>query len=525
MKFRVLLLVVLCSITFFTQAQTSHNPLYSHIPVDADRVYHLNYPAINSKLDWQSLAALMPPTAENKRTVAFLSDPASAGIDDHPGILLAETNILGGDSPRYTTILLALTDSTKYLNLIKGQQENKFLLLPGKPRTAREGSNTIYCWNDKVLVIVIVKTPKNTTPSEAQIHRFYLAALAKCRAALKGSDTNPFLTNPEFIKAFGDDADVHTWSHYGSGFGMMADAMRISKAPVGDDFLKAAEKVKNSRSHTLGAIRFDNGLVSLRSHVFYDSTVNFDFAGRPLNSQLIERLPTGNLLGLAAVHFDLKALFDLAQTQTKGKYIHTLDSILAKKNLTTKDILDAFKGDLVIAMIDSGNIIPATDTSAAKPGKPDVYLVATVNDPAAFAKVAASFQKKDSTAGRKQVGHTLRDNIFVLASSQQATDAYFDKPGRGPSPLVSDEFRSAPIAVAIDIKAISDYMAPVFGGPDATAKNKQVQAILGLFDQILLATAKTHGREMETLFEIKMADSKQNSLTTISQLLKAASGK
>lgn len=524
MKFRFLLLAVLCSTTLFSRAQSSDNPLYRHLPADADRVYHIDVSSLNSKLDWEAIKGIVQKD-NDKRVIAFLSNPASAGIDVRAGVAITETNILGADSPRYTTILLPLLDSAKFLRIVRDEQKKNFVILPGKPRTAREGDNTVYCWNDKLLVSVIVKAPKNTTPSETASHRYYLTALAKCRAALKGSDTNPFLTNPEFIKGFADDADVHTWSHYGSGFGMMADAMRMSKAPVSNDFLKAAERVKNSRSHTLGAIRFDNGLVSFRSHVFYDSTFNLDFAGRPLNSQLIDRLPPGNLLGLAAVHLDLKALFDLAQTQTKGKYIHTLDSILAKKNLTTQDILNAFKGDLVVAMIDSGNIVPATDTSAAKPGKPDVYLVLTVNDPAAFAKVAATFQKKDSTAGRKQVGHTLRDNVFVLASSQQATDAYFDKPGRGPSPLVSDEFRSAPIAVAIDIKAISAYMAPVFGGPNATAKNKQVQMVLGLFDQLLFTTAKTHGREMETLFEIKMADSRQNSLTTICQLIKSASGK
>jgi len=526
MKFHALLLAFLCSTSLLTQAQTaSDNPLIRHIPADADRIFHINYLAISSKLDWQAIAAVMPPSEDNKQMIAFFNDPAFAGIDTHPGVIIAETNVLGLDSPRYTTILLGLTDSAKALLLMKGRKKTNFTILPGKNRIARDGDKTVYCWNDKVMVSVIVKAPKNTTPSEATSHRYYLAALRKCQAALKGSDSNPFITNPAFSKGFNDDGDVHIWSQYGSGFGMMADAMRMSKAPVDNNMLKVAEQVKHSRSHTLSELRFDKGAIRFTSHVFYDSTFNFNFPGRPLNTELIERLPKGNLLGLATAHFDLKALLDLAQTQSKGKYIHTLDSMLEKKQLTTKDIVAAFKGDLVLAMIDSGKTIPATDTSSVKPGKPDIYLVVTVNDPTAFAKVIAALQKKDTATTKKRAGKTLRNNIYVLGSSQQATDDYFDKPGRGPSPLVSDEFRSAPVAIAIDIKAISTYMAPIFADPNASAKNKQAQVILSLFDQVLFATAKTHDREMETLFEIKMADSRQNSLTTISQLLKSAGKK
>ena len=525
MKFRLVLLAFLCSTTLSQAQPPSENPLFRHIPADADRIFHINYLAITSKLDWNAIAAVMPPSEENKQMLAFVNDPAFAGIDSHPGVVISETNILGPDSAHYTTILVGLTDSAKFLQLLKGRQKSNFTILPGKPRIGKDGNNTVWCWSDKLVASVVVKAPKGTTPSEATRHHYFLTAVRKCQAALKGSDTNPFVTNPAFYKGFSDDGDIHIWSQYGSGFGMMADAMRMSKAPVDKNFLNVAEQVKHSRSHTLSTLRFDNGAIRFRVHVFYDSSYNFDFAHRPLNPELIEHLPQGNLLGMAAVHIDLNALLNLAQTQSKGKYIHTLDSMLGKKQLTTNDIVAAFKGDLVLAMIDSGKTIPATDTSGIKPGKPDLYVVVTVKDPTAFAKVLDALQKKDSTGIKKKDNRTLRNNIFVLGPTQKATDDYFNKPGRGPSPLVSEEFRSAPIAVAIDIKAISAYMAPVFNDPNVSAKNKQAQVILSLFDQVLFATAKTHDREMETLFEIKMADSHQNSLTTISQLIKSAGRK
>ncbi|HEY4335571.1 MAG TPA: hypothetical protein VGM89_06725, partial [Puia sp.] len=419
---------------------------------------------------------------------------------------------------------LALSDSVKFLQMFRAKDKGNYEIVPGRIRTAREGFRTVYCWDDKLMVSIIIKAPKNKTVTEATERRYYQAALRKCQAAFKGSGTTPFMTNPEFLKGFSDDADVQTWNQYGSGFGGMSDAMRMAKAPVDKSFLTMAERMKHTHSHNLGTVRFDNGLISFRSRTFYDSTFNGDIPQRPLNTALIDRLPQGNLLGLATLHVDLAAWIDLMQAQSKGAIRHSLDSLLEKKGLTTKDVLAAVKGDLVFAVIDSGKTIPATDTTPVKPGKPSVFLVVPVNNMAAFGKIAMVLQKKDTASTKKHLAHVFRDNTLVLASSQQAANDYFDKPGRGSSRLVSEEFRSAPIALAIDIKAISTYLQPTFG-ENATQKGKQTQVLLSLFDQILFTTAKTRGHEMETLFEIKMANTEQNSLVTIMQLLKSMSGK
>jgi hypothetical protein len=374
------------------------------------------------------------------------------------------------------------------------------------------------------MVSIIVKAPKNKQYTEAAGRRYYQSALKKCQAAFKAAGDNPFITNPEFVKGFSDDADVQLWNQYGSGFGAMSDAMRMAKAPVDKNFFTMAERAKHSRSHNLGAIRFDNGLISFRSRTFYDSTFNGDLPQRPLNTDLIDRLPQGNLLGLATLHVDLAAWIEMGQKQSKGKLIHTFDSLLAKKGLTTKDVLAAFKGDLVVAVIDSGKAIPATDTTPAKPGKPNVFVVVPINDAAAFGKIAMALQKKDTASAKKHLAHVFRNNTLVLASSQQAANDYFDKSGRGPSRLVSEEVRSAPLAIAVDLKAIVTYLQPMFG-ENASAKAKQTQLLLSLFDQLVFTTGKTHGHELETVFEIRMADPQQNSLVTIMQLLKSMTGK
>ncbi|HEY4112405.1 hypothetical protein [Puia sp.] len=535
----------LCSTAMLSYGQTpAGNPLYRHIPADADKIYHINYSAISSKLDWHALMSMAPQKGENAKWLTYVTNPSALGLDPRQGFMITQSNVMAVDSPRYTTILIPLSDSGKFIQAIKQQRKGKFIILPGKIRAAKDSTDKAYAWDDKLLVCVIVKPWPAVHPTQGGIQtnsqialRNSRSALRKCLAALKGSDTNPFLTNPDFVKGFGDDADVHSWSRFGSGLGMMADAMRMSKAPVDKSFLQVAEQIKRSRSHTLGTFRFDNGLISFRSHVFYDQAINLDPGSHPLNTGLIDRLPQGNLLGLASIHIDPSAWLNLIQLQAGGKATHFLDSMLAKKDLTIKDILSAFKGDLLLAVIDSGKTTPATDSTPARPGKPNVYVVVTISDANAFNKLndvlhltrdaAAPVAADTATASKKSKkwhpAHTLRDNILVLGPSQQATDDYFNKTGRGPSRLVTDDIRSAPVALAVDMKALGEFLQPMFVGN--SPKDKQMQTLLGTFDRIVFTTARIHGREMESAFEIRMTDSQQNSLTTLTKLIQSMSGK
>ena len=93
----------------------------------------------------------------------------------------------------------------------------------------------------------------------------------------------------------------------------------------------------------------------------------------------------------------------------------------------------------------------------------------------------------------------------------------------GPSRLESEEVRSAPVAIAIDIKALGAWIGPSLAG--GSAKDQQAKIIFDIFDQLVFTVGRPRGKEVETLFEIKMADQQQNSLTTISKLITQMSKK
>ncbi|GGB19156.1 hypothetical protein [Puia dinghuensis] len=530
-RLRLVALTILIGISTLSQAQPAvDNPIYRHIPADAQKVYHINFPGITGKVDWKALVTSFPAKEKNKQIAAFLSDPAQAGIDVTQGIFIAESNTLNIDSPRLTTILIPLTDSGKFIKFLKEQDNGTFVHLPGKPRMAREGTTTGLSWNATLVAVTFVKPPVKTKPAVLDTNHFGWVAARRSAAAIKGFDKSPFLTDPFFRNSIADDGDFHLYSRMNAGLSFVTSLMQMAHAPMDSNFLKASQQLKNNFARTMGTLRFENGRISYRSKVIYDSMGNMDFASRPLNTGLIEHLPQGNLLGMAVMHFNLGSYQDMMGKMQNGKSLHMLDSILALKGLSTKDVFSAFTGDLVLAVIDNGKTPdPATD-SMGKPrlNKPDVYIVFPIGDMAAFTKISNVLKVlKDSTAqastdtatkspfGKWHPAHTIHDNIYVLGPNQQATDDYFNKPGRGPSRLVTDEVLASPFALVIDIKALTAYLQPVLSG---SGKNQQALMILNMFDQITITSARIQGNTMESLVEVRLTDQQQNSLKTLLQL-------
>jgi len=549
MKRPLLLTAILaCTVSTLTQAQTE-NPLIAHIPADADKVYHINYTSLAAKLDLQNLIPAVPKSEKNMEMMAYMMDPGKLGIDARYGLLICESNTAKLDSPRYTTILFALTDSAQFIRFVRdanAQKKEKFVIHPGKPRTATMGK-ALYSWNDKMMAITSVKPPMMSAgggqpkfegmqqPNPAALAKYLRTAAHRSVTAINTITKTITPADAEFRAALVNDADAdaHIFSRFGSGFGIMADIMKMSKAPVNKDFVSAMDNLKKTHMYSIGTIRFDNGKMGLRSRFFSDSLAGLDLGLRPINTNLIQRLPQGNVLGVFAVHIDPIAYGNMMMkrlgTGMAAKSMHAIDSTLAKKGLTPLDILTAFKGDVLVAVIDNGSTIPATDSTPAKPGKPSVYIALTIANKASFDKIDHAFHlTRDSAAAaadtsvkiKLHLAHTLRDDLLVFGPSQQATDSYANNTGHGDSRLLSEEVRTAPVAIAIDVKAIGTYLQPMLGKDPKAA---QLQVVFQLLDQIVITAGKSNGKEVETLFEIKMSDQNQNSLTTISKFIQSMS--
>lgn len=539
------LLILLSFGILHVSAQTepaAGNPLFRHLPPDANQVYQINFPVIASKVDWKSIVPGMPMlnATRDPKIAAFIGDPSRAGIDIHRDFFVTLSNSPGLDSPRYVTILLPLSDSAKFIRFLKEEDKSGgFTVRPGKIRTARE-KNTGFAWNDKLAVITFFRPPLREAMGKTGAHPVTrpannLLSIRRSVVALAGYARSPFLTDTLFRDGFSDDADVHVWSSQGSGLSGLMQGLKTLPLPMQANLLNAAQTLKSGKSRTLGTIRFENGRIVYRNRTPIEpqaAGLMAQFNSRPLNTDLINRLPQGRLLGLVTLHIDVNALLSGLD---RYKSRQATDSMLARMNLTSEELAKAFAGDLLIAAI--GPDKPAAGSPGSDPTgnaslKPVFYGLVTINDPSSFSKVSTQLKlfKKDSIPARDSSGeapggkakghlfHTFRDHILVFGASQESTDGFFTNPPRGASDLVTEAVRDNPVAIVIDLKAVAAWLQASVNPQQTRGKDQQALAVLSKLDRISYSGGRLSGNEVESVFEVKMADPGKNSLASLLEL-------
>lgn len=514
------LVATLLSIGSSVSAQNL-NPLFRHLPPDAARIYHINLPAFTAKIPWEDLVSNIPPSKSEKdqEIMNILREPSQAGVDIHQDIFIAQTG--GGtnkyDSATVISIIAHLTDSAKFIAFIRKNDKAAFktINLPNKTRVMGK-DKVAFAWNDKLAVVTIfipsgkevaaaIQKEKPGVKNPGATAAYTRMAAVRSAAALKGYDRSVYTTDQSFITGFSDDADFHMWAPYGEGASMFKKVMK-AKGPMPNFPGKGT-------MHTLSALRFDAGKITMHSttDVPADSAGNYALLNsRPLNTDLITRLPGKALLGMVNVHFDPSLLPDALK---KVNLFFSMDSLLAAKGLTTSDITRAFKGDFLLA-----GMQPEVPNGK---GGPDMIFVTTIGDLPSFMKLATKLHlDSDSSSsgpfGKMKHAYTLKDNILVIGRTKEVTDAYFTSAGKTSLDLVSERVRSNMVSVVLDAKAVYQFVEGVSGTP--TPKTQQMLHFLGALDRLSI-TSGYQDQKLDFNFELKMADASENSLRSLIKLL------
>jgi hypothetical protein len=510
-------------ITLSTSAQTL-NPLFRHLPPDAGKIYHINLPALISKLSLEEIVSSIPPSkaAADQQLIELLKDPAQTGIDIHQDIFVAQSGTEHAyDSSSYYTVLVHLSDSGKFVALLRSKEKGFRTFLPLKGRVLGKERMAL-AYNDKLAVFTVI-TPSGKDVIKATQRKssngkplppisstpYTLAAAKKSLAALQGFTTSFYTTDPVFTAGFSDDADFHMWGLTGEGLSKFSDMV---KAKTGKKLNMGS--AKGNQMHTLTVVRFDAGKIVMRTATVIppDSAKNYSlFNSRPLNMELISRLPGKAMLGMINIHFDPAMLMEFLE---RNHFRSMLDSALASKGLTTSDMLKAFKGDFLVAGMRS-----ATDTIV----DPSIYFVTTIGDPMAFMKLAGKLMNTDSSStlfGKLKVAYTLKDNILVVGRNKQQTDAYFSStPAAGNTDMVTDRIRTNTFSVAIDAKAIAGLLKASAPPEGSSAKTQQMLHFIDALDRLTVTAGGIQNGVLESYFELKMADASENSLRSIFKLM------
>jgi hypothetical protein len=506
------------------QSPLTSNDLARHLPPDADKVLHINLPSLLAKVNWPVILSHLPlKSMSGSPFPEELKHLSPAGIDIRQGIFIAQSGSQSHDSTSYTLVLIPLTDSGAFLSQLRQQDTAMHMLhLPGKGGTAGKGKIGI-AWNDRLAVITIAKAPKPNSPGpDVPVPSYALLSARRSLIALEGFDHSIYTTDTLFKAGFSDDADIQFWSRQGAGIPDFFKGMMHSQARI-PDVLKS---MKRPEGYSLSELRFQAGKInfSSKTRVSPDQAAMMAAVNtRPLNTDLLSRLPQGSLLGVAAVHVDLSALNNALE---KCKDRPKIDSMMASCGLTPNDLLAAFRGDFILAALTPDKGTP--DTANRK--KPDLYFIATIKDTVSFRKIAAKLRSardsisKDSTRafphhllfGQMKPAATLQDNILVIAPGKRLADEYFTTTGRRATDLITDKLRNSPFGLVIDIKAITAYLNL---GPQSSGKGQQLFKVLNQLNRLELTFPAPQGNYLESSLDIIMNDPSKNSLQSLLELL------
>jgi len=525
MKKAIFSLSLVLTVCAFAQAQP--DALFRHLPADANTVIRVNLPVMASKVDLPGLLSHLPIKSGLGQV---LKDPASAGIDLHQDVYIAMSGA-DTDSATYTYIIFHLADSGQWASFIRTNYPNvRFFRTPGQAPAAgkyltRHDQSTAdsawgaeqgigYAWNGRLAVLTVMHITRADRTITDRADWYIPKVVAESQSILQGYSGSSFTTNQAFITGFSDDADLTMWSTASNNFMAMSKMMTHLPGNYGKSAL-APQHHSNSIMH----VRFENGRLLISSAAILPpdtAALLTRMMSRPYNESLAAKLPQGTLLGMAAIHIDPSPLLPLIT-----KYQRTLDSVLGKKSTDLYHVANAFKGDFLLAAI-----APKGDTGAH--AKPDFYFVSTIKDQSSFLDVARQIHLiRDSSAGampdtgrsmlsKLKTAYTIHDSICVISRTSQLTDAWFTTPPH-PVSLPSDDFRKNFFTAVVDIRALLAFLHSKSGAnSQPSAKDQQMQAILGQFDRLIITIGHGQENQMTSAFDIRLADPSVNSLKMLS---------
>ncbi|HTI10269.1 MAG TPA: DUF4836 family protein [Puia sp.] len=543
---KTLLSPFLIVISFLSlQSFAQDNPLFSHLPPEASSVYHINVPVLASKIPWQDLMTKMPMKPKDdshQKMMDIMKNPFATGINITKDFFITESGKTGADSVTITTIIFHLADSAKFVAFMMKQEPGlRYFNFP-RGRAAGKGEVGV-AWDKDLAVVTMVKAdtgtfytnpyppaPKGKTAPATRKRpagNYAMLAARKSLAALRGFDNSFYTTDATFKTGFSDDADMHAWAPQGAGLAMLTKSL-MHKSPMGTQGLGKVMGMQKSNVHILMSLRFEAGRVILKSQAAYPADTMAMYAkliGKPLNTDLIARLPKGKLLGMINFHLNIGAIGEMLG---KGNNKAKVDSMLASKGLTMDDITRAFQGDFLIA-----GLIPEQQAGDAegKSQQPSLYLVTAINDMASFNKLAVTTKlMKDPAAtgdsaasqtllDKMKMAYTLKDNVLVLSTSKANADAYANNTEKRSTDFIPALVKDNPFSLFIDIKSMGDLLLKMSKGGESSDKDKKMHDVLDMLDTFIIAGGTIQDGKVQTVVELKLTNSSENSLKSLVKLM------
>ncbi len=539
-----ILCLFLLAATFAARAQMPANDLLKHVPADADQVTDINLGTITSKMDLHAVLNVLGGKAGKDKIVSMIQQLMSSGLDLHQHVIITKSNSKKVDSIQYFTVIAHITDSAKFVAFLRAKNKEAggeplhFVHLQGKERVVATDKDAA-AWNDHLVILTMYTVPGSSNgplvpPATAQ-----LRAARRVAVALRGFSDTKFVTDNHFVSAFSDDGDVHLWSH-GALWTTMLD--KFTKKMPGmnqfGDISQLAGKA-DAAGQSVSTLRFENGKVNYRTLKFAGANqlaATQRMLGQGLNGELLALVPPRPPLAVGSLHFDMAALED---TLKRTPSYPMIDSMLHGNGTSVTDIFHALKGD-VLFLVCQPDKATADTTSKTKIPAPAMFLVATINDKAAFEKIAPMIKLKSAiTAGADTMTtdtahknpfpyYIVQNDLVVLGKRRQIMEFVNNTATGDPAgKLLPEQVRANALDIGIDIHGlVMALLGPMLTpGDTQDPKSKAMMDMVQEFQTLQISIGAVRDDAIETNVELKLTDQNKNSLTILTNMISSLAGK
>ena len=522
---RILLSLILPSLVLFLAISCNKaDKTGLLVPKDAGVVIHINSASLSSKLSWDEISQTdwfkeLSKETTDSTAQKLLNDPAHSGIDTKASLVFY---VKKQGRNGYLVFTGSVKDAVAFEAFCKeiNKGETKATKEAGLNFITMERSGVV-AWNNSKFAYIgnspLPDIEKGMDPQRSfNSHKFSvdsLKELGKMALTLKGKDNLD--SDRRFASLVEDGSDVHIWANLSGLYGNSLAAGVMS-------MMKLNTLLEGNVSAT--SLNFENGKIAMKSKQYYGEEMQKlldDYPAKPLGADVINRLPSQNVVGMIALNYPPAGLKEfLKVTGLDGM----ANGFLGRIGYSVDEFVKANKGELLLSVSDL-EIITKEKTMDVGEGRPPykysttqpdmkVLFATSVNDKAAFDKligIALGETKNLHTQNSPEIHYKLENGWFAASNSQDQVDKFLS--GASAKNPLADKISGHPFCLFIDIqKIITSTKSSV-----KDSSGKAAMTASDMWQDLIVTGGSYKDKAMNFSFEINLVDKNTNSLKQLNQ--------
>lgn len=521
LHFRTPLLMAITA-TLVLASCSKSNKVGRMVPKEAGFVMHINGKSLSGKIN---MAEFKQTDLYKQVTEEFKADSSQSdfmnklkdynqniGIDSLSDFVFFADN--SNKDASYFIMQAGMKDAGSFEKFLKSVYPQGSISKENGLQVMTVENKAVMTWNnDKVIVGFVAPQMRDYIPpgdngNEENLRMPQVATYCKNLYTLK--EDNSLAKEDKFTDMVNTEGDVHAWVNYEKLISNLPDMGMLSMMKT-DNFLTG-----NITAYTLN---FENGKIAIKSKGYAGKELNAllkKYSGGNVNTAMLKNIPSKDIVGVLALHFDPEGLKELVKLSGMDGFI---DIFLGLKGFTIDDFINANKGDVMVAVSDlsmkkdstSYEDIHGRITVSSSYDKPDAKFIfsAAIKDKDAFAKMINFAKKEGGDLGSKEINYNSNKDYFAIGNSTELISRYLAGGSNNDLPFIS-KLSSSPIGMYIDLQKILKILASR-DEKDSITK-KITEASVKMWENVILNGGDYSGGGINQTLEVNLIDKNTNSL-------------